>query len=291
MEKTKTSRAEEFKLFMAQLRKTNTTLGFYTDFKKCYDNVDLIAARLHALNFLIGKDDIREAVHTLWEENPKVFGVLDILIAVRTRDKKLAINREGEVQPIEYYFKTEAGVVEYLRETGLEGVLRSKQISNLVDYVFGIEVGLDTNARKNRSGHIMEATVASLLSKAGIDFRQEVYSHEFPTVHHVLGLDNKRFDFVVSTSQKTYLIEVNFYSSGGSKLNEVARSYTEIALKINGCKGYEYVWITDGIGWQSARGKLEEAFYSIPSVYNLTTIKEFIQMLQLEALSLSPNGL
>ena len=95
-----------------------------------------------------------------------------------------------------------------------------------------------------------------------------------------LGADNKRFDFVIRTSQKTYLIEANFYAGGGSKLNEVARAYSELAPKINAVPGYEFVWITDGIGWNSARNKLEEAFEHVPSVYNLTNINEFIQMIK-----------
>ena len=96
----------------------------------------------------------------------------------------------------------------------------------------------------------------------------------------MLGADKKRFDFYIETEWKKYLIEVNFYSGGGSKLNETARSYTELAPRVNSVDGFEFVWITDGIGWQSARNKLEEAYNEIPSVYNLTTIKEFIDLLK-----------
>ena len=147
-----------------------------------------------------------------------------------------------------------------------------------MDYVFGIETGLDTNARKNRSGHIMENTVAKILGDHQILFRPEVYSSEFPELS-VLGVDEKRFDFYIETKTKKYLIEVNFYSGGGSKLNEVARSYTELAPKINAVEGFEFVWITDGIGWKSARNKLEEAYNTIPSVYNLTNITSFLEVL------------
>lgn len=93
----------------------------------------------------------------------------------------------------------------------------------------------------------------------------------------MLGDDEKRFDFVIKTSKKTYLIEVNFYSGGGSKLNEVARSYSDIAPKVNSVLGFEFVWITDGIGWKSAKNKLQEAYNIIPSIYNLTSIKDFLQ--------------
>ena len=133
-----------------------------------------------------------------------------------------------------------------------------------------------TVARKNRSGHVMEGMVANILDKNGVKYRQEVYSTEWPNLQKVLGDDEKRFDFVIKTTTKTYLIEVNFYSGGGSKLNEVARSYSDIAPKINSVPGFEFVWITDGIGWKSARNKLQEAYNIIPSIYNLTNIKEFI---------------
>ena len=122
--------------------------------------------------------------------------------------------------------------------------------------------------------------VASILKKNGIKFRQEVYSTEWPNLQKVLGDDEKRFDFVIQTPNKTYLIEVNFYSGGGSKLNEVARSYSDIAPKINSVPGFEFVWITDGIGWKNAKNKLQEAYSIIPSIYNLTDIVEFIKLVK-----------
>ena len=131
----------------------------------------------------------------------------------------------------------------------------------------------------NALSHILLHTVAKLFLSAGIRFRQEVYSSEFPELS-VLGADEKRFDFFIKTPAKKYLIEVNFYSGGGSKLNEVARSYTDLAPKVNSVDGFEFVWITDGIGWKSARNKLEEAYNTIPSVYNLTSISSFIAMIK-----------
>ena len=126
----------------------------------------------------------------------------------------------------------------------------------------------------------MEGLVAKILTLNDIPFEQEVYYTEFPEIVKALGADNKRFDFVIRTSGKTYLIEANFYTGGGSKLNEVARSYSELAPKINAVPGYEFVWITDGVGWESARNKLDEAFAHIPSVYNLTNIHDFINLVR-----------
>ena len=92
----------------------------------------------------------------------------------------------------------------------------------------------------------------------------------------------KRFDFVIQTKKKTYLIETNFYNSGGSKLNEVARAYTDIAQKINQYKKFEFVWITDGQGWLSAKNKLDEAYSLIPSIYNLVNLDEFLSRVKSE---------
>ena len=272
---------EQFDLFMSQLKETNATLDFYCDFKKIQSNVEAISMKLNQLNYLIGQEDLDGAICRLWDENPKVFSVMDILIAIRTADNKKAILADGSVSLISSFFDSARGVIDYVHGTGLDMVFRNKQIKNLVDYVFGIETGLDTNARKNRSGHLMEGQVAAILDKAGIEYRQEVYSTEFPELA-VLGEDKKRFDFVIETSRCKYLIEVNFYSGGGSKLNEVARAYSELSPKINAVDGFEFVWITDGMGWKSARNKLEEAFYIIPSVYNLTTISDLIKRVKYE---------
>ncbi|MBQ1758526.1 MAG: type II restriction endonuclease [Prevotella sp.] len=270
---------KNFNLFMSQLQETNQTLDFFCDFNKISANVAEVEMSLNTLNYLIGKDDIAKGVNEIWQRDSKVFEVLGILIAVRDEGKKPVVDGKGNVVLLKSFFESSAKVVEFLDGTGLTDIFHSRRIKNLVDYVFGIETGLDTNARKNRSGHIMENTVAKLFSDASISFRQEVYSSEFPELS-VLGTDEKRFDFFIETTSKKYLIEVNFYSGGGSKLNEVARSYTELAPKINSVEGYEFVWITDGIGWKSARNKLEEAYNTIPSVYNLTNISTFIESLK-----------
>ncbi len=272
--------SEQFNKFMTPLKETHFSLKDYVDFPKVAANVEAISIKLNQLNYLIGQEDMEAAVKRLWDENPKVFSVLDILIAVRTKDKKKTIDPNGNTHLVTDYFRSPEKVTQFLDETGLTKVFHNKQIKNLVDYVFGVEVGLDTNARKNRGGHIMEHIVANILRKNGIQFRQEVYYDEFPEIVKALGADKKRFDFVIRTKDTVYLIEANFYAGGGSKLNEVARSYSELAPKINVVPGYEFVWITDGIGWNSARNKLEEAFSHIPHVYNLTNINEFINLVK-----------
>lgn len=266
----------DFDTFMSQLKETNATLDFYCDFNKIARNVNDIAISLNMLNYLIGKEDLRAAVEALWKRDKTVFDVMDILIATRKKDNKMFFDEVGQFRTVHSLFQSVDGIMEFLEGTGLADVFRNQEIKDLVDYVFGVETGLDTNARKNRSGEITESLVARIFNNAGISYRQQVSSNEFPAIAVALGADQKIFDFVIVTNTKTYLIEVNFYSGGGSKLNEVARSYTDIAPKINAVDGFEFVWITDGIGWNSARNKLQEAFATIPLVYNLTTIHDFI---------------
>jgi type II restriction enzyme len=270
---------KNFDLFMSQLQETNQTLDFFCDFAKISENVSEVEMSLNTMNYLIGKDDLSHAIQEIWQRDSKAFEVLSILIAVRDEGKKPVVDSNGNVVLLKSYFESPIKVVEYLTETGLANLFQSRRIKNLVDYVFGIETGLDTNARKNRSGHIMENTVAKIFKEYGITFQQEVYSSVFPELS-VLGTDEKRFDFFIETSSKRYLMEVNFYSGGGSKLNEVARAYTDLAPKVNSVNGFEFVWITDGIGWKSARNKLEEAYNTIPSVYNLTNISDFLELIK-----------
>lgn len=267
---------EQFDIFMSQLLETNATLGFYCDFNKIKKNVSDIEISLNMLNYLLGQQDLNSAVKSLWERDKKVFEVLQILIAVRERDNKKVVTTEGNIIPIKNYLTTCEGVIEYLEKTGLSHIFKEKSINNLVDYVFGVEAGLDTHARKNRSGDLMEELVEDIFGKNGIKYKKEVYSTDYPKVHEALDGDKKRFDFVVETNSCTYLIEVNFYSDGGSKPNEVARAYTELAPKVNAVDGFTFVWITDGVGWKKAKSMITAAYMTIPNVYNLTDVKEFI---------------
>lgn len=267
---------KDFNKFISQLQETNQTLDFFCDFDKITQHVEDIKLSLNILNSLVGATNMRKAVETIWKRDKTAFAVMDILIAVRSEGNKKILNSLGQCVTLNTIFTSVDGVMEYLDKTGLTEILQQQRIKNLVDYVFGIETGLDTNARKNRSGHIMEGMVAKIFDKYDIKYSKEVKSSEWPSIRKVLGDDEKRFDFVVKTQDKTYLIEVNFYSGGGSKLNEVARSYSDIAPKINSVSGFEFVWITDGIGWNSAKNKLQEAYSIIPSIYNLTNITEFI---------------
>ena len=273
---------KNFSIFMNQLAETNATLDFYTDFSKIRENVRSMEIKLNTLNYLIGKQDLESAVKELWDNDKRVFSILDILIATRKEQNKKYLDDMGKPHLIHELLNSYEGIMKFLNETGLADVLKDKNIKNLVDYVFGVEAGLDTHARKNRSGDITELLLHRILTANGVEHRMEVYSHEFPELQKALGADEKRFDFMIKTKQCTYLIEVNFYNGGGSKPNEVARAYRELSPIVNKIDGFEFVWVTDGQGWNSARNKLEEAYNEIDRMYNFESLGNFIEEIKAE---------
>ena len=273
---------KDFKLFMSQLAETNATLDFYTDFSKIRENVRSIEIKLNTLNYLIGKIDLGAAVKELWENDKSVFSILDILIATRKEQSKKYLDNMGKPHLVHELLSSYEGVMKFFKETGVADILLNKDVKNLVDYVFGVEAGLDTHARKNRSGDITELLLHRILTANGIEHRMEVYSHEFPQLQQALGTDEKRFDFVIKTKRCTYLIEVNFYNGGGSKPNEVARAYRELSPIVNKVEGFEFVWVTDGQGWNKAKNKLEEAYNEIDRMYNFESLGEFLEEVKRE---------
>ncbi|MBQ7967795.1 MAG: type II restriction endonuclease [Bacteroidaceae bacterium] len=277
----------EFNDFMSQLRKTNQTLSyFFVDFDKVTNNVNKVRINLNLLNSLVNCIDIKNTINDIFEEyGAKPFEALEILIAVRDSRKGIWVVDKSpmdEPKDLATMFKTPEGIYNFLEATQLLRLFQGKEITNLVDYVFGIEVGMDTNARKNRSGKIMENEVAERFRAAGVPFKEQVKSQAFDDLKPILGKDVKKFDFVIETKKKKYVLEVNFYNGGGSKPNETARAYTGIAPKINKVGNYEFVWITDGDGWNSAKPEIKQAYETIPSVYNLTNIDVFIKKIKAE---------
>ena len=265
----------KFDDFLRSLRKTNASLGYFTDFDKCGENLKAVSIKLHTLDFLLGSKDLKTDIFTLFGQNKECFDTLNLLIAVR--DKNIdVVTADDEITKLGCYFESPEKIYEFCHQTGLDKIFIDGKIKNLYDYVFGVEVGLDTNARKNRAGIIFARTISEYFKSENICFQTEVSSRNFALN---LGSDQKIFDFVIRAGGITYLIETNFYGTGGSKLNEVARSYIEIAQKISLCSGYKFVWITDGQGWRAAKNKLEEAYKSV-KIYNLATLHYFVKELK-----------
>lgn len=269
-----------FDTFLKSLKTSNRTLDFFTDWQKCLKNKNKISIALNHLNFLLGKDtkELKNCIKSLFKEYPKAFNVLNILIAVRDKDD-VVLDANGNFYPLYSYFEDGEKVYEFIRQTGLERIFCNRNIKDLNDFVFGVEVGLDSNARKNRSGKVMENHISGLFFQAQLNFKEQVDIREFEDLCQAFGDDIKKFDFVVCGKDKTYFIEANFYTISVSKLNEVARSYQDLALKFEAFPNYEFIWITDGTGWLDAKNKLQEAYKSV-EIYNLSNVGDFILKVQ-----------
>lgn len=261
--------------FISALQSTNASLKTFVDFSKCKDNVRKISIKLNTLNYLLGKKDLLSEIKLLFSENKSCFEVLPILIAVRDKNTLIlnpAKTAKNKTCLLSNCFESPEKIYIFLCETGLKEIFENAEIKNLNDYVFGVEVGLDTNARKNRGGSNFADFIEGVFLANNITVHREVSSKNFEDLD--LGVDEKRFDFVIYDTV-TYLIETNFYNTGGSKLNEVARSYTELSKKISQNPKYRFVWITDGKGWLQAKNKLEEAYRCV-NIYNTASIADFI---------------
>lgn len=266
-----------FNEFLTSLCTTNRTLDFFVDWDKCLANRDSISISLNHLNFLLGKgkQEIEKSIFLLFEQYSKAFQVLPILLAIKDFNQ-FVLDPNNNDCSIETYLTSPDKIYEFILQSGLDKIFSDRKIKDLNDFVFGIEVGLDTNARKNRSGKIMEVNIRRIFTNSNLNFKEQVSIQDFKDLYSLFGKDIKKFDFVIYANNKTYFIETNFYSSQGSKLNEIARSYQEIALKFKPFKEYDFIWITDGKGWLSSKNKLQEAYESV-EIYNLSNICEFIK--------------
>ena len=261
---------------------------YYIDFETVYKNAEMYKIELNMLNSLIGSKNIEKDFRILIEKYPEVIKCIPILLAVRQSEIIVLDDNENK---FEYSFRKmnydKEQYIIFMRETGLFELLEEHLINNLYDYVLGVECGLNSNARKNRGGHLMEDVVEKFIQNAGFKkdktYFKEMYLQD---IEEKWKLDmsfisnqnqvTKRFDFVIKTNKNIYGIETNFYVSGGSKLNETARSYKMIAEESDKVYGFEFVWFTDGMGWISARNNLKETFDNMEHIYNIADMKNEI---------------
>ena len=277
----------DFHTWLSKFRYSIADFGYYIDFNKVYKNVDSIKIELNILNSLIGSKNIESDFEKLIAKYPETLKCIPILLAVR--EYEIFAGENGDVKL--YTFDKQINTVEeyklFMKKTGLFELLSNHIINNLYDYVTGVETGLDSNGRKNRGGHQMEDLLESYIKKAGfkrdVNYFKEMYVSEVSRKWNIdlsavsnQGKMEKRWDFVVKTNNCIYLIETNFYGSGGSKLNETARSYKTIATEMKNVKGAKFVWFTDGAGWKSAARNLEETFDVLDDIYSINDMQNGI---------------
>ena len=283
----------DFDTWLSGFRDSIADYGYYIDFEKVHRNVNSIKVELSILNSLIGSKNIEAEFQNLMKKYPEVLKCIPLLLAVRANEIYCQDENGGHLFKFNFgtyppnSHKHYEQYAYFMRKTGLFDLLENHIVNNLVDYATGVETGLDSNGRKNRGGHLMEDLVESFLQKAGFtkdtNYFKEMYIHQITDKWGIdlsaisnQGKTEKRFDFVVRTVNMIYGIETNFYGSGGSKLNETARSYKTLALETDTIDGFTFVWITDGKGWTSARHNLEETFDIMEHIYNIADMENCI---------------
>lgn len=255
------------------------TYEYYTDFNTVYKNINKIKVELNIMNSLVGSKNIEKDFDNLFKKYPEIRKCLPLLIAVR--EKEIKVVDDGEKLKYNFINIDDIELLKrFMSKTGLFDLISNHLVNNLVDYATGVEVGLGSNGRKNRGGHLMEDVLQSFIEKEGFVLNQtyfkEMYLKDIEHKWNInlsslsnLGKVAKRFDYVVKTDNCIYAFETNFYSGGGSKLNETARSYKMIAEESKNIKGFAFIWVTDGQGWISAKNNLEETFDVMDNLYNI----------------------
>lgn len=276
--------------FLSTLSITNRTPEYYVNWNKVNRETKKYEVELNTLNYLIGKDDIYlEALH-LFTKQPNLLKAIPSLIA--SRDKVLdvlTIDENDNMTFEQLDFKTidTSRIDDYMKfieQSGLLNFLQQHANRSLVDYVYGVETGLDSNARKNRSGTTMEGIlerhVAKISQEQKLEWKSQATAQFIKDKWGIkvpIDKSERRFDVAVYSREKhkVWLIETNYYGGGGSKLKAVAGEFTELSqFVITSDDDVEFVWVTDGQGWKTAHLPLAEAFSHIPNIFNLDMLKQ-----------------
>lgn len=274
----------DFNQWISKFKSSISNYSYYVDFEKIYKSAEKYKVELNILNSLIGSKTIEEDFQNIIIKYPETLEVVPMLLAVRSNEIYIKDKTN------EYLFKFNKMIysiedyINFMRKTGLFDLLQNHIINNLYDYLLGVEVGLDSNGRKNRGGHLMEDLVESYIEKAGYIKNQNYYKEMYTSdIEDKWNIDlsvlkgeikaTKRWDFVIKTNNQIYVIETNFYATQGSKLNETARSYELIANKVKNIDGLTFIWITDGTGWNNAKLPLNETFKVLDTLYSINDLE------------------
>ncbi len=271
--------------FFNTLLVSNKTYEYFVDWKKVRDNIRKYIKELNLLNALtkVKEAEIRSLFKEILQKYPEVIETIPILIATRLNNNKLYIFDATKETPIEFNFSKEAlsdkeieDIIDFCEKTGIIDLF--KEMKDVYDYVLGVEVGIDTNSRKNRSGKIFEHLVYQKI-KSIIDPNSYIIQKEdpnftlYPTITNGRG---KRHDFVIYKKEKKdvpcLIIECNFYNVSGSKPVSIAESYPKMA-KVAENQGIQFIWITDGPGWEKMEETLSQAMENMNWIINYRLIE------------------
>lgn len=265
-----------------------TKWDYFVNWAKVFGNIKPIEKELNLLNYLIGKEDIENESYNLIKQYPQVIKAFPTLIAVREKSIDILTDTKNFVYKNYSFHKGKLTDEEckelafFVVNSGIGEVLRDKKVKNLVDYATGVEVGLDSNGRKNRGGTLMESLVEEFVADAcqnlGLQYMAQATSKKIKehwNIDVLVDKSSRQLDFAINNKGKLYFIECNFYGGGGSKLKSTATEYIEMNRYWNK-QGIEFIWITDGAGWKSTLKPLREYFDKADYLLNLEMLKDGI---------------
>lgn len=262
-----------------------TLFEYFVNWEKVYRNVKPIEKELNLLNVLIGKEDIEKEVYELIKEYPQVIKAFPFLLALRETSTSILID-VTEFLYKDYDFKSRLlsdveckELAYFFVKSGLGDLVKDKHIKNLVDYVTGVEVGLDSNGRKNRGGTMMENIVETFVKSAcdelGYEYMSQANAKKIKSHWNIdikVDKSSRNLDFAINKNGKLYFIECNFYGGGGSKLKSTATEYVKMNEYWN-AQNITFIWVTDGAGWKSTLKPLREYFDKADYLLNLEMLK------------------
>lgn len=282
------SNKEVFNHLITTLKKSNTTWDYFVNWAKVFGGIKSVEVDLNILNYLIGKDNFDDEMKFLLGKHPSIVKVIPILLACRENSFEILSDfTKGKLQFESFSFSGKNAlsdldimkITTFVRSSGLADLFTGKKIKNVIDYVTGIEVGLDSNGRKNRGGttmeNIVEVFLTGLCEKNKYSYIKEATAAKIKDVFGItvpVDKSSRRYDFVVHNGKSLYLIETNFYRGGGSKLKATAGEYKALQDYLRK-SGHTFIWITDGFGWKTTIRPLEEAFNHIDFVLNLALVE------------------
>ncbi|MFA5870910.1 MAG: type II restriction endonuclease [Candidatus Paceibacterota bacterium] len=274
---------KDFNSFISTLKNSIKTWDYFVNWNKVFKNSSEMEITLNKLNYLLGKESIKEEFKKLYSSNPDIIKAFPVLLAVR--ENKLEIYDKEDKTSQFFDFSKKGGRVEeyyeFFEKSGIISLFKDKKIKNLVDYSVGVEVGLDSNGRKNRGGKLMESIVeAFVVEFCGENKFEYLVQANATKIKKEWNIDirvnksERNFDFAIFNpeSKNIKLIETNFYNGGGSKLKAVCGEFKSLHLELK-AQSIDFIWITDGLGWRNAKKPLEETYNVNDYIFNLTSLE------------------
>jgi hypothetical protein len=274
---------KDFNNLITTFKSSIKTWDYFVNWKKVFANSSDLEITLNKLNYLLGKENLKDEFKKLYSSNPDIVKALPVLLAVRENKLEVfdKVTKNSEFFDFSGTEKDSEKYYEFLEKSGLARLFQKDGVKNLVDYVMGVEVGLDSNGRKNRGGSLMEEIVESFISelcnKNGFEYLSQARSTAIKSKWGVdvkVDKSERSFDFAVFNpkNKKVKLFEVNFYNGGGSKLKAVCGEFKSLHTELKD-QNIDFIWITDGLGWFTTKRPLEETYNHNDYVFNLNMLE------------------